>query len=72
MSYARIEDKKRRGHAKVEEKIGKALDNNRETRRKLGQAYRKAGERVNTEKKKEDKDIHTYMGKKLRNGKDTF
>jgi len=72
MSYERIEGKERKEHAKVEENLGNEFDKGRETERKLAEVYRKAGEKVNAVKKKEDKDIHTYMGKKLRNGKDTF
>ncbi|MHB2035314.1 MAG: hypothetical protein ACYCPW_01025 [Nitrososphaerales archaeon] len=72
MSYERIGGKERKEHAKVEEKIGKEFDKDQETKSKLDEVYRKAGEKVNAVKKKDDKDIHTYMGKKLRNGKDTF
>jgi len=72
MSNERIEGNERKEHGKAEEKIGKEFDKDRETESKLDEVYRKAGEKVNAVKKKDDKDIHTYMGKKLRNGKDTF
>jgi len=72
MSNERIEGEEGKEYAKVEEKVGNEFDKSRETELKLDEVYRKAGEKVNSVKTKEDKDIHTYMGKKLRNGKDTF
>jgi hypothetical protein len=72
MSNERKEVIERRKYTKVEEKIGKEFDNGREKESKLDEVYRKAGGKFNTVKNKEDKGSHTYMGKKLGHGKDTF